>query len=59
MYPIHHLESYMANVRRYVDHETLQKKRFNVIVDCFNGATSYVFPDLLVSLGCAVRARGR
>lgn len=54
VYPIHHLESYMTNVRKYVNHETLQKKRFNVIVDCFNGATSYVFPDLLVSLGCAV-----
>lgn len=54
VYPIHHLESYMINARRYINHEVLQKKRFNLIVDCFNGATSYVFPDLLVGMGCSV-----
>ncbi len=54
VYPIHHLESYMANVKKYVNHDMLARKKFSVIVDCFNGATSYIFPDLLVSLGCSV-----
>ncbi len=31
-----------------------RKEKFSVIVDCFNGATSYIFPDLFVSLGCSV-----
>ncbi len=51
-YPTHHIESYITNARKYVDHQLLSESRWDIIVDCFHGAASYVFPDLLASFGC-------
>ena len=51
-YPTHHIESYISNVANYVDAVSLREKKWNLIVDCFNGTTAHVFPDLLTAYGC-------
>lgn len=51
-YPIHHIDSYISHVTGYIDQELLRKRRFNIIIDCFYGATARVFPDLLAGFGC-------
>ncbi|MDY6969958.1 MAG: sugar phosphate nucleotidyltransferase, partial [Spirochaetota bacterium] len=51
-FPIHQIESYISNVKNYINFELLEKKKWNMIVDCFNGSASNVFPDLLASFGC-------
>jgi mannose-1-phosphate guanylyltransferase / phosphomannomutase len=53
-YPLHHIESYITSARRYIDNEVLQRRKWSVLADCFYGATSCVFPDLLISFGCSV-----
>ncbi|TAL33922.1 MAG: hypothetical protein EPN93_12875 [Spirochaetes bacterium] len=54
IYPIHHIESYIANAENYADRESLRNSRINVIVDFFNGASSLVLPDLLARFGCTL-----
>ncbi len=54
VYPIHHIESYIANARNYADHAQLVKKKWNIIADCFHGTAAHVFPDLLTDFGCTV-----
>jgi mannose-1-phosphate guanylyltransferase / phosphomannomutase len=56
IYPIHHIESYIANAENYVDKAVLVRSRINVIVDFFNGASAMVFPDLLARFGCTLTA---
>jgi len=51
IYPSHHVESYISNIRFYLDDIPRQKKR-NIIVDCFNGTASHVFPEMLSEYGC-------
>ncbi len=53
-YPTHNIESYIINTKNYVDHELLNMKKRDILVDCFNGTASNVFPDLLSSFGCNV-----
>ncbi len=51
-YTTRHLESYIQNLQFYVNDVTSRKKKWNIILDCFNGTASYVFPDLLNAYGC-------
>ncbi len=37
-----------------IDVEAIRKRKFKVLLDCVNGAGSYVMPELLESLGCEV-----
>lgn len=39
---------------RYIDIAALKKRKFRVLLDCVNGAGSYVMPQLLDELGCEV-----
>jgi len=34
--------------------EVIRRQRFKVVVDCINGAGSYILPELLLELGCDV-----
>ena len=52
VYPAHHIESYIANIDNYIETEAIRKKQWKVIVDCFNGAASHVFPEILNNYGC-------
>ncbi len=52
IYPTHHLESYIQNTTNYINPDFLIEKKWKIIVDCFNGTASYVFPDLLHRFGC-------
>ncbi len=38
----------------FLDLEQLKKRKFKVLLDCVNGAGSYVMPELLKKLGCEV-----
>ena len=51
-YPTHHIESYITNINKYVDASIIKEKKWNIIVDCFNGTASHVFPEILNSFGC-------
>jgi mannose-1-phosphate guanylyltransferase/phosphomannomutase len=51
VYPSHHVESYISNIRFYLDDIT-QKEKQKIIVDCFNGTASHVFPEMLSEYGC-------
>jgi mannose-1-phosphate guanylyltransferase/phosphomannomutase len=53
IYPTHHLESYIQNTTNYINPDILTEKKWNIIVDCFNGTASHVFPDLLDRFGCS------
>ncbi len=50
-YPSHHVESYISNMRLYIRDIPLNRKR-KIIVDCFNGTASHVFPEMLSEFGC-------
>lgn len=39
---------------KYIDVEAIKKRKFKVLLDCVNGAGSYVMPELLESFGCEV-----
>lgn len=52
IYPTHHLDSYISNTRNYINQAELIKRKWNVIVDCFNGTAARVFPALLDAFGC-------
>ena len=41
---------------KHIDVESIKKRRFKVLLDCVNGAGSYVMPQLLKKLGCEVIA---
>jgi mannose-1-phosphate guanylyltransferase/phosphomannomutase len=51
-YPTHNVESYVMFVSNFVNKEIIAKRQFNVIVDCFYGATTHVFPSLLAAFSC-------
>ncbi len=51
-YSTHHIESYMDFVSNYIDVDLMQKLSMPIMVDCSNGAASYIFPDLLFFCGC-------
>ncbi|MGQ9842071.1 MAG: sugar phosphate nucleotidyltransferase [Spirochaetota bacterium] len=51
-YPTHNVESYVMFVSNFVNKEIIAKKQFNVIVDCFYGATTHIFPSLLAAFSC-------
>ncbi len=52
IYPTHNIQSYISNIKNYINAEILRNRKWKVIVDCFNGTASHVFPDLLDSFGC-------
>jgi len=39
---------------KYIDLEAIRKRKFKVLVDCVNGAGTYVIPQLLKDFGCEV-----
>ena len=39
---------------KYVDVEAIRERKFKVLLDCVNGAGSYIMPQLLEKLGCEV-----
>ena len=51
-YPTHNVESYVMFVSNFVNKEVIAKRQFNVIVDCFYGATTHIFPSLLAAFSC-------
>jgi mannose-1-phosphate guanylyltransferase/phosphomannomutase len=53
-YPIHRIESYITDARKYFNSKLLKERGWNLTVDCLNGAASDVFPNLLNSFGCNV-----
>ncbi|OHD68759.1 MAG: hypothetical protein A2W19_10870 [Spirochaetes bacterium RBG_16_49_21] len=54
IYPSRHVESYISNIRFYLD-DFPREKKWKVIVDCFNGTASPVFPQMLSEYGCETR----
>lgn len=48
------LINHTEDVLKLVDVELIKSKRYNVVVDCVNGAGSYVMPSFLKDLGCEV-----
>ncbi len=52
VYPSHYVESYILNALSYLDDTLPASPRRKVIVDCFNGTASHVFPELLNEYGC-------
>ena len=48
------LKIHTEEVLKLVDVELIKSKKFKVVVDCVNGAGSYVMPEFLKSLGCEV-----
>jgi mannose-1-phosphate guanylyltransferase / phosphomannomutase len=51
VYPSHHVESYIHNIRYYLDDPVTAPKNWKIIVDCFNGTAAHVFPELLAEYG--------
>lgn len=51
-YPTHNVESYIMFASNFVNKEIIAKKQYNVIVDCFYGATTNIFPSLLAAFSC-------
>lgn len=39
---------------KYIDVEAIRERKFKVLLDCVNGAGSYIMPQLLEKLGCEV-----
>ena len=39
---------------KYVDVDLIKSKKFRIVLDCVNGAGSYLLPDFLKALGCEV-----
>lgn len=52
LYPSHHVESYIRNIRLYISDTFLTGKKWKIIVDCFNGTAAHIFPELLSDYGC-------
>ena len=51
-YPTHYLESYFTNIKNYINIKSIKERKWNIIIDCFNGASSHVVPELLEFMGC-------
>ena len=39
---------------KYIDKETIRKRKFKVVADCVNGAGAYIIPELLKDFGCEI-----
>ncbi len=52
IYTTHHVESYISRVKEYIDEQIIQTNETNIIIDCFNGTTTHIFPELLEAFGC-------
>lgn len=48
------LKNHIENVLKLVDVELIKSKKFKVVLDCVNGAGSYMMPKFLKDLGCEV-----
>jgi len=48
------LQNHIKNVLKLVDVDLIKSKKFRVVLDCVNGAGSYVMPQFLKDLGCEV-----
>ncbi len=51
IHPSHHIGSYISNMVNYVNRETVKGGNWKIILDCLNGTASYIFPELLDSMG--------
>lgn len=51
IYPSHLLGSYINNVANYVNADVVKSGKWKIILDCLNGTASYIFPELLDSVG--------
>lgn len=51
IHPSHHIGSYISNIVNYIDRGTVRKGNWKIILDCLNGTASYIFPELLDSMG--------
>ncbi len=51
IYPSHLLGSYINNAENYVNPEIIKSGKWKIILDCLNGTASYIFPELLDSMG--------
>lgn len=52
-YSTHHIESYLDFVKNHIDFESVYSHKIPLMLDCSNGAASYIFPDLLSFFGCS------
>lgn len=48
------LKNHSKDALRLVDVNLIKSKKFKVVLDCVNGAGSYIMPDFLKELGCEV-----
>ncbi|KUG25744.1 phosphomannomutase / phosphoglucosamine mutase [hydrocarbon metagenome] len=49
---INHMKDVLS--LKYIDVSAIRNRRFKVLLDCVNGAGSYIMPQLLEELGCEV-----
>ena len=59
VYPTHHLDSYITNVKNHILPEKIIGRKWSLIIDCFNGTGCHVFPDLLNAYDLSFRRRNR
>jgi phosphomannomutase len=48
------LKNHAEDVLKLVDIDLIRSKRFKVVIDCVNGAGSYIMPNFLKELGCQI-----
>lgn len=48
------IDLYIDDIVKLVDKESIEKKRFHIVLDCGNGAGSVTIPVLLKKLGCKI-----
>ncbi|MBK7107355.1 MAG: phosphoglucosamine mutase [Ignavibacteriae bacterium] len=48
------LKNHYENVLKLVDVDLIKSKKFKVVLDCVNGAGSFIMPKFLKDLGCEV-----
>lgn len=49
---INHMKDVLS--LKYIDVSAIRNRRFKVLLDCVNGAGSYIMPQLLEELGCEI-----
>jgi mannose-1-phosphate guanylyltransferase/phosphomannomutase len=54
IYPGRTVDFYRKDLLKVIDWETIRKAEISVVIDCANGAGSYVAPAVLGELGCQV-----
>ncbi len=54
VYPARTVDFYRKGLLKLLDWQTIRKARLNVVIDCANGAGSFVAPAILGELGCQV-----